>query len=62
MGLTGNDVQKHRYQLCGDEDCELPYCRIYREGYGNGREDERPVAYEAGFWDGINACPREHKG
>ena len=62
MGLNGSDGQKHRYQHCQDEDCDLPYCRIYKEGYRNGREDGFDRGYEQGFPDGIMACPRNHEG
>jgi hypothetical protein len=57
MGTAPGDGPKHRYQHCTDEDCELPYCRVYKEGHRNGRED----GYEDGFADGVAACPRDHE-
>ncbi len=62
MALAAAASTEHRYQACRDEECERSWCRIYREGYRNGREDEHAVAYEEGFTDGILACPRNHAG
>lgn len=77
MGLNGSDGPKHRYQLCQDQGCPLPYCRIYKEAYENGdydghlrgyREGDADgyargyrEGYDKGFPDGIAACPRPHK-
>lgn len=38
----------HDYRTCGDRDCERYPCRIYKEGYANGRDD----GYFAGYADG----------
>ena len=64
MALLPGTDQKHRYQTCQDEYCELPYCRIYREGYRNGYEDGYgagySTGYSAGFAEGMAACPGPH--
>jgi flagellar biosynthesis/type III secretory pathway protein FliH len=52
VGLNGGNGDKHRYQTCRDEECELPYCRIYREGYADGYEDGHGAGYGAGKADG----------
>ena len=51
MRLAPGTERKHRYQTCQDEDCELPYCRIYKEGYEAG--------YAAGFGAGYGAGAAE---
>jgi hypothetical protein len=60
MGLITAEGQKHRYQLCRDEYCELPYCRIYKEGHRNGYEDGYvdgvASGYEAGYAAGASSC------
>jgi hypothetical protein len=60
MRLAPSTERKHRYQTCQDEDCPLPYCRIFKEGvevgysrgfgagYGAGHAD----AYAQGYADG----------
>ena len=52
MGLSDNGDRKHRYQTCQDPECELPYCRIYREGYADGHEAGSASGYAAGRADG----------
>jgi flagellar biosynthesis/type III secretory pathway protein FliH len=73
MGLGGSDGDKHRYQLCQDEECPRSWCRIYKEGFRNGYEagyergytagyaDGYQAGYKQGFPDGIAACPRPHR-
>jgi hypothetical protein len=48
MALLPGTREKHRYQRCQDEYCELPYCRIYKEGYADGHA----VGYAAGRAEG----------
>ena len=55
MALLPGTEQKHRYQLCKDEYCELPYCRIYKEGYRAGHEDGYGAGYSAGYAEGYSA-------
>ena len=55
MGLIAAEGQKHRYQLCKDEYCELPYCRIYKDGYRNGYEDGFEEGSAAGYGEGFSA-------
>jgi hypothetical protein len=60
MALLPGTERKHRYETCQDEDCELPYCRIYREGYaagygggfGAGQAAGRAEGYAEGYADG----------
>jgi hypothetical protein len=52
MALLPGTREKQRYQTCGDEDCQLPYCRIYRVGNGDGYEDGHGAGYGAGRADG----------
>jgi hypothetical protein len=60
MRLATGTERKHRYQTCRDEDCELPYCRIYKEGfgdghgagYGSGHADGHAEGYAEGYSDG----------
>lgn len=35
----------HRHESCRDSNCELPYCRIWKEALAEG--------YEAGYADGF---------
>ena len=66
MGVRTGEGTEHRYQLCKDEDCELPYCRIYREGYRNGYSDGyadgTAAGYANGYVDGMGSCPGPHGG
>ena len=52
MALLPGTREKHRYQTCTDEDCELPYCRIYKEGYAAGHGAGAAAGYAAGRADG----------
>jgi len=60
MGLARSGERKHRYQTFDDEYCELPYCRIYKEGYaagfgggfGAGQAAGRAEGYAEGYADG----------
>jgi len=78
MGLNLGSDGEHRYQLCKDEYCPRPWCRIYKEGYQNGHEDGYRegfdegyakgyeegfgAGYGAGFSDGLASCPGPHGG
>lgn len=62
MGLVPGTQEKHRYQTCGDDDCQLPYCRIYREGRGEGLDEGYDRGYGDGFVAGLEACPLPHGG
>jgi hypothetical protein len=78
MALPARTREEHRYQLCGDDDCERFPCRVYKEGYRNGFADGHAAGWAAGwaagyakghadgyaqgFPDGIAACPRPHGG
>jgi flagellar biosynthesis/type III secretory pathway protein FliH len=66
MAFLPGTQEKHRYQTCRDEACELPYCRIYKEGRRAGYEagfiDGVAAGYASGFEDGIAACPGPHGG
>jgi hypothetical protein len=58
LGAKGSGPGKpqngpHRPSGCHDQSCPRPACRAYKDG----RED----GYSEGFWDGVAACPREHK-
>lgn len=52
MRLAPSTERKHRYQTCQDQDCELPYCRIYREGYAAGHGAGFASGYAEGSADG----------
>ena len=52
MALLPGTERKHRYQACRDEGCELPYCRIYKEGLQDGYAAGAGGAYAAGHADG----------
>ena len=52
MRLAPSTERKHRYQACTDEDCELPYCRIYKEGFEAGHAAGFGSGYAAGRADG----------
>lgn len=54
MGLAGSGDGKHRYQACRDEDCPLPYCRIYKEGFEAGHGAGSAAGYAAGRADGYS--------
>jgi hypothetical protein len=62
MALLAATHAEHRYQLCKDEYCDRFPCRVYKDGYRNGREDGYADGYDQGFPDGIMACPRNHQG
>ena len=57
MGLR-RAQEKHRYQLCDDEYCELFPCRVYKEGYRNGYEDGYGDGTAQGFADGFAEASR----
>ena len=48
MGVQLGTSEEHRYQLCRDESCQRFACRVYREGYHNGREQGKAEGYAAG--------------
>jgi flagellar biosynthesis/type III secretory pathway protein FliH len=52
MRLAPSTDRKHRYQTCTDEDCELPYCRIYKEGFAAGHAAGFASGYSEGAADG----------
>jgi hypothetical protein len=60
--MGGRD--KHPYQTCGDPDCPLPYCRIYKEGTASGRgagfaageASGRADGYAEGYSDGATSA------
>ena len=66
MGFTAGTQAEHRYQACNDEYCDRFPCRVYREGYCNGREDGYGEGYTAGyasgFSEGLASCPGPHGG
>ncbi len=41
----------HRHESCRDDDCELPYCRIWKEARAEGYDD----GYRDGFAAGLQA-------
>jgi hypothetical protein len=41
MGVLTDAHTSHRYQTCRDEECQRYACRVYREGYANGKEEGR---------------------
>jgi hypothetical protein len=45
----------HPYQSCRDRDCDLPYCRIWREARAEGYEHGFEDGYEAGYGPGFDA-------
>ena len=55
MRLVPGTQAKHPYQTCDDEYCELPYCRIYKEGYGAGYGAGASAGYASGHADGYAA-------
>jgi hypothetical protein len=69
MGVNGVHTQ-HDYRRCPDEDCQRYACRIWREGYSNGkaqghaegRAQGHAEGYSEGFGDGLAACPGPHTG
>ena len=48
MRLAPSTDRKHRYQNCRDDDCPLPYCRIYKEGFADGYSASGAAGYAAG--------------
>jgi hypothetical protein len=69
MGVLSDAQTQHRYQTCTDEDCQRYACRVYREGYSNGkaghaegRAQGHAEGYSEGFGDGLAACPGPHTG
>lgn len=54
MALLPGTQEKHRYQTCRDEYCELPYCRIYREGYEAGHAAGYGAGYAVGHAEGYS--------
>jgi hypothetical protein len=52
MGVLPGTREKHRYQTCRDEDCELPYCRIYKEGVEIGTAGGHAAGHAAGRAEG----------
>ena len=48
MRLAPSTDRKHRYQNCRDDDCPLPYCRIYKEGFADGYSAGGAAGYAAG--------------
>jgi hypothetical protein len=54
MRLAPSTDRKHSYQTCQDEECELPYCRIYKEGCAAGHGAGSPAGYAAGRADGYS--------
>jgi flagellar biosynthesis/type III secretory pathway protein FliH len=54
MGLLPSTETKHRYRTCQDDECELPYCRIYKEGYAAGHAAGFASGYAEGHADGYS--------
>jgi hypothetical protein len=54
MRLAPSTKRKHRYQTCDDGDCELPYCRIYKEGFADGHGAGFGSGYTEGHADGYS--------
>jgi flagellar biosynthesis/type III secretory pathway protein FliH len=53
MGVLDVRTQ-HRYQTCRDEDCQRYACRVYREGYANGKEAGKAEGRAAGLAEGYS--------
>jgi hypothetical protein len=63
MRLAPSTERKHRYQTCRDDDCELPYCRIHKEGFADGlgagdaaAQAAAAESYAEGYADGASSC------
>ena len=54
MALLASGTE-HRYQLCRDEYCERPWCRIYKEGVADGYGAGYSAGYDAGHASGYDA-------
>jgi hypothetical protein len=56
MALPAGDRQEHRYQLCNDKYCDRFPCRVYKEGFENGRlrgyDEGYPDGYVKGYDEG----------
>jgi hypothetical protein len=48
--MAGRD--KHPYQTCGDPECPMPYCRVYKEGKADGTGSGYAAGQAAGRADG----------
>jgi flagellar biosynthesis/type III secretory pathway protein FliH len=53
MGVLGVQTQ-HDYRRCRDEDCQRYACRIYREGYANGKAAGNAEGHAAGLAEGYS--------
>jgi flagellar biosynthesis/type III secretory pathway protein FliH len=70
MAVQAGTREEHRYQLCRDEYCDRFPCRLYKEGFRNGREEGFRNGYDEGYADGYGAgfsaglasCPGPHSG
>lgn len=53
--LTGKRQQQaHDYQTCDDDDCPRFPCRVYKEGFANGRAVGYAEGYGAGYVGGYS--------
>jgi len=56
----------HEYTACDDDDCHRFPCKVYKEGFGDGRErgfgDGYASGYASGFTEGMASCPGPHSG
>ena len=54
--LTTRTTRKrqHEYQTCDDEDCPRFPCRVYREGFANGRAVGYAEGYGTGYAEGYS--------
>ena len=62
--LTNGRTKEHLYQTCRDEFCQRYACRVYREGYFNGklagvaqgRAEGEAIGYDRGYTAGAASC------
>jgi hypothetical protein len=59
MGVLTDARKQHLYQTCQDEDCQRFACRVYKEGYINGKlagwAEGRAEGEAAGYSNGYSA-------
>lgn len=59
MGVLSNVRTEHRYQMCQDELCQRYACRVYKEGFRNGKAEGEAIGeargHAAGYSEGYSA-------
>jgi hypothetical protein len=52
MGSTTGNGTQHQYQACDGQWCDRFICRVYREGYDDGRRRGYDEGYATGYTRG----------